>query len=31
VKVPLIDPDDVPAVAALVIKKFPKRTRNVAT
>lgn len=28
VKVPLIDPDDVPALAALIIRQFPKRSSH---
>jgi len=28
-KVPFIHRDDIPALAALIVKKFPKRTRNV--
>lgn len=28
VKVPLIDPDDIPALAALIIRQFPKRSSH---
>ena len=28
VKVPLIDPDDIPALAALIVRQFPKRSRH---
>ena len=31
VKVPLIDPDDIPALAALIIRQFPLRSRHVET
>ena len=31
VKVPLIDPDDIPALAALIIKQFPLKSRHVET
>lgn len=29
VKVPLIDPDDIPALAALIVREFPKRSSHV--
>ena len=31
VEVPLIDPDDIPALAALIIKQFPLKRRHVET
>lgn len=31
VKVPLLDPDDIPALAALLIKQFPLKSRHVET
>jgi len=31
VKVPLIDPDDVPALATLIVKQFPLKSRHVET
>ncbi|MGH7260092.1 MAG: molybdopterin-guanine dinucleotide biosynthesis protein B [Nitrospiraceae bacterium] len=31
VKVPLIDPDDIPALAALIVRTFPRKSRHVET